>query len=109
MQGRAIGCARGQLQGIGSRRLLHVNTGERVPGIPILGLGEDDCVVKPGAMYFAGRLFQIDPEEHGGAAFEAQRRPAYFLCVCRRSTQKQQNENEPGVDFHLLSIEPVPP
>jgi hypothetical protein len=83
MQGTAIGSGSGQLEGKGSGRLLYINTGKGVPGLPVLGLGEHDRVIEPGAMQFAGGLVQIDPEQYWGSAFEALWRPGYFLCVAR--------------------------
>ena len=50
MQLPAGGFGRGKLQGIGSRRLLHVDTGERVPGVALVSTGEYQWVIEPCAM-----------------------------------------------------------
>jgi hypothetical protein len=78
-----------------------------------MGLGKRDLVLQPCATQCGGRLFELNLEEDRRAAFEAQWGPAddskagTFLCVPQRKSQKEQNESDPGVDFHLLSIEPV--
>ena len=108
-----IGCGGGEFQGISARRLLYVDPGKRVPTVVVPGPGEHDVVLQPGAMQRAGRLVELNLEEYGRSAFQALRGPAYgpkagsLLCASQRKTQKEQNERDPGIDFHFLSIEPV--
>src|ERR1700760_1804745 len=108
-----IRCRGREFQGIGTRRLLHIDPGEGIPILLIAGFGEHDVVLQPGAMQRAGRLVEFNLEEYGRAAFQMLRGPACspkagtLLCASRRKSQKEQNECDPWIKFHFLSIEPV--
>jgi len=66
-----IGCGGGEFQDVFARRLLNVDTGQRVPTAVVAGPGEYDVVLQPSAMQRASRLVELNLEKYRRTTLQA--------------------------------------